>query len=483
MSEEKIDSTPEKESTQAYTLRLINRTFSVGIIVTVSLAIFYSWGAKLFAAFDVPFFSTTLTYIAARLCVFCSIIFVTCKILMTRDWVKTAMGLFISCILSVAITAIYTLNTSIYDPVAQLFYVALVIASVFLGRRTLFFIAGTGVVLNFVFFYAVTNGLFETSHKMPTLDDVVIDGVILTITATILMITVNELIQNRAELVRYQTNLEEIVSQRTEQYYSERNRAEAANKAKSQFLANMSHELRTPLNAIIGYSELISETISEFDNQAVANEVVIDINKITSSGKNLLYLINNILDISKIDSGKMELDNGYHALPKIIEEVVNSVKPQMVSKGLAFDLDIVGEAFNENLYELDRQKVQQVLINLLSNAIKFTNEGSVALQVKETGPDKEGGSSISFTVTDTGVGIDSKFLPHLFNRFEQEDNSFTRQHDGSGLGLAISHQLVKIMCGEVHVQSTKDVGTMFVVVLPSAALPIPTLQTAKRCAS
>ncbi len=475
MSQLEPNAIPPQDKFHAYAVQLVEYIFTIGIVLTVCLTLFYIWGG-LTRNLESAMFSTENIYIAATLCSFCTFIFILCKWLMYRHKVKWAISIFISCLLFVAMSAVFAVNTSTYDPVTHLFYLALVVASVFLGRVALTIISAIGIRFNFIFYYLATNHLVETSHRLPTLDDLVIDSAILLVTATVLVITVNQLLDNRAELMRYQTDLEEIVSNRTAQYHAERNRAEEANLAKSRFLANMSHELRTPLNAIIGYSGLVVETIDDLNLHKARQQIAPDVEKIGTAGRHLLQLINNILDLSKIDAGKMELDYKFHPLKGVIDEVCLAIEPQILSKGLAFEIDYLNDDFSQELVEIDRLKVQQILINLLANAAKFTNEGSISLIIQRFKL-QNNSLAIKLTVKDTGIGIEQEFIPHLFSRFNQEDNSSTRKHDGSGLGLAICKQFIDMMNGEITVQSEKERGTVFEIIIPTQVQPHFVAQT------
>ncbi|NTV63951.1 MAG: response regulator, partial [Oscillochloris sp.] len=250
--------------------------------------------------------------------------------------------------------------------------------------------------------------------------------------------------------------------------------AESANQAKSSFLANMSHELRTPLNAIIGYSEMLQEDLSESDHAAL----VPDIQKIHSAGRHLLSLINDILDISKIEAGKMEIYPEQFTVASLIESVVNTVEPLVARNHNRL---VIERAPDLGMIYADLSKVRQVLLNLLSNACKFTEGGTVTLRVvKDEGrkmkdEDVNGirhpASGILFEVSDTGIGISEEQIARIFQPFTQADISTTRRYGGTGLGLAISRHFCRMMGGDISVYSEAGHGSTFSVRLP-CNLPI-----------
>lgn len=228
--------------------------------------------------------------------------------------------------------------------------------------------------------------------------------------------------------------------------------AEEASRAKSQFLSNMSHELRTPLNAVIGYSEMLEEE-AELTNP----DLVPDLKKIQAASRHLLTLINDILDLSKIEAGKMELYYEEFSLDLMIREVATTIQPLVKKRGNTLDLQIGDQV---NSFYGDEVRLRQVLINLLSNASKFTKDGNVRLASNiEDG-------HVVFEVSDTGIGMSQEQIGKLFKAFSQADASTTRKYGGTGLGLVISQRLCQMMGGEIAVESELGKGTTFTVRLP-----------------
>ena len=236
--------------------------------------------------------------------------------------------------------------------------------------------------------------------------------------------------------------------------------AEEANRTKSAFLANMSHELRTPLNAIIGYSEMIIE-----DATGEVEEIVPDLEKIRGSGKHLLALINDILDLSKIEAGKMTLFPEDFDVAQMIQDVASTIQP-LIAKN-ENTLEITAPPEDLGIMRSDMTKTRQVLFNLLSNASKFTEKGVVRLTVERTG------ARFIFRVTDSGIGMTPAQLAKLFKEFSQADDSTTRKFGGTGLGLAICKRFCEMMGGSIEVTSTPGVGSTFTVVLPAKMVVSP----------
>ena len=229
-----------------------------------------------------------------------------------------------------------------------------------------------------------------------------------------------------------------------------RRRAEVANAAKSAFLANMSHELRTPLNAIIGYSELVEEEVGDHPSRT-------DLQRIQGAGQHLLTIISDILDISKIEAGKLEVDAAAFELAPFVADLAELARP------LADDRrnDLVVRADADGQLFTDAHRLRQVLLNLLSNACKFTEDGTVTLVARPRGD-----ARVDFVVADTGIGIETADLARIFDPFVQVDDSPTRAHGGTGLGLALTRELVQLLGGEITVVSAPGAGTTFTVTVP-----------------
>ena len=238
--------------------------------------------------------------------------------------------------------------------------------------------------------------------------------------------------------------------------------AEAANREKSQFLANMSHELRTPLNAIIGYSELLHEEAVNGENQEFSD----DLKRILDSGRHLLNLISDVLDLSKIEAGKMQLFLEDFDVCELLSEVVATVKP-MADK----NRNIVLVSCDEGLGSVhaDATKLQQALTNILANAAKFTQDGRISVSVaREVSPGHAAGREwLVIHVEDTGIGISAEKQQHLFQAFTQADDSTTRRFGGTGLGLSISRSACRLMGGDITVSSVEGRGTRFEIRIPA----------------
>ena len=236
--------------------------------------------------------------------------------------------------------------------------------------------------------------------------------------------------------------------------------AEEANLAKSTFLANMSHELRTPLSAIIGYSEMMQE---EIEDGGDAGDLAADMQKVEGNARHLLGLINDVLDLSKVESGRMEVYAEAFDVEPVVRDLAATVETLVAKKGNRLELRLapdLGEMHS------DLTKLRQALLNLLGNAAKFTEHGTITLTVsRETGPD--GADQLVFRVADTGIGMTEEQVGKLFGRFQQADSSTTRRFGGTGLGLSLTKAMTDILGGSVAVESTPGRGSNFTLILPT----------------
>ena len=265
-------------------------------------------------------------------------------------------------------------------------------------------------------------------------------------------------------LVVFRNNARDIATAK-DQAVEARAEAEAASRAKSAFLANMSHELRTPLNAVIGYSEILAEDATDRGDDSSVR----DLNKIQSAGKHLLGLINNILDLSKIEAGRMTAYLEQVDLNQLIEEVQVIIQPIVEKNGNRL---IITCAANAGSMRTDLTKVKQALINLLSNAAKFTDKGEVSLVVeRQTGA--AGEPRVLFKISDTGIGMTEEQMGRLFTAFSQADSSTTRNFGGTGLGLAITRRFAVLLGGTVEVTSQPGVGSIFTLNLLDQTVSAP----------
>jgi signal transduction histidine kinase len=242
---------------------------------------------------------------------------------------------------------------------------------------------------------------------------------------------------------------------RSEEEVAKAEAAETANKTKSLFLANMSHELRTPLTAIIGFAEFLvggkPGTINPKQKEYLED--------ILNSGKHLLQLINDVLDLAKVETGKMELNPEKFSLEKAIEEVCAVSKPSVQKKGIRLEVYVAPDL---SYITLDQQKFKQVLYNLLSNAVKFTDDGGT-VEIRAEAHDTD---RVKLVINDRGIGIKAEDIGRLFKEFEQLESGAARLCEGTGLGLALTRKIVESQGGDIGVESEVGKGTCFRVVLP-----------------
>jgi PAS domain S-box-containing protein len=266
--------------------------------------------------------------------------------------------------------------------------------------------------------------------------------------------------QAEVELRRYQEHLEELVEERTaelqeseEALRQAKEAAEAANRAKSAFLANMSHELRTPLNAIIGFTRLVKRRSEDI----LPQRQVDNLEKVLVSAEHLLELINAVLDLSKIEAGRLDVQPITFDVTALIDACLQTVRPMVESQQLRLVKEIEPDL---PPLSTDRDKVRQILMNLLSNAVKFTEAGTITVSAQRQG------ETLALAVADTGIGIPAEALGHIFESFRQVDGSSTRRYGGTGLGLSTSRHLAWLLGGDVTVESTIGVGSTFTITLP-----------------
>lgn len=232
---------------------------------------------------------------------------------------------------------------------------------------------------------------------------------------------------------------------------------EAANITKSAFLTNMSHELRTPLNAIIGYNELMKDEVTDSGD----TQYLTDINKISQASHHLLNLVNDILDLAKIESGKMELHVEHFALTPLVKEITSTVQAQIAKNHNTLVVNCESQL---GIMRSDLTKVRQIILNLLSNSCKFTEHGTITLSISTT--KKPNGNWAIFEVKDTGIGMTREQMQGIFNTFAQADSSISPKYGGTGLGLTISRHLCEMIGGSINADSVKDVGSTFTLSVP-----------------
>jgi len=267
-----------------------------------------------------------------------------------------------------------------------------------------------------------------------------------------------ELYRANQELLRLNTTLEQRVRERTLELVEARDQALEASRAKSLFIANVSHELRTPLHAVISYSEMLLEEMEEGGLEQLAQ----DQRKVRSAAQHLQALIDELLDFTKLEAGRVELDPDRIELDELVANLLDTVTPLASRNGNRLEVrlaDPLGEVRS------DRLKLNQCLYNLLSNACKFTERGLITLDIRRESI--AGQDWIEFKVSDTGIGMTEEQLGRLFQPFSQGDSSITRKYGGTGLGLAISRSLCHLLGGEISVVSALAQGSSFLMRVPA----------------
>jgi signal transduction histidine kinase/CheY-like chemotaxis protein len=354
-------------------------------------------------------------------------------------------------------TAVVYVSGSIYTHALILYGTVPISAAWLLGHRAALWTAGISTVTMFIFMCVEVSGNAPPRTLSATPLGIWFLAVQATLIGTIpVSQVIKRLVETLHELQVYKQHLESLVDQRTAELVKARDEAESANRAKSVFLANMSHELRTPLNAILGFSSLLAEHEASEQQRR-------DLEMINRSGEHLLDLINNVLDVAKIEAGRTELEIASCDVGRVIEDVANMVRPRASVKGLELR---VGTLQAPLFIRTDPARLRQVLINLLNNAVKYTERGFVALRVSVTSASDSGDVHLAFEVEDTGVGIATSDQEVVFDAFVQADAA--KHHEGAGLGLTIAREIVQLMGGSIHVESTPGQGSLFRVEVQAA---------------
>jgi signal transduction histidine kinase/CheY-like chemotaxis protein/HPt (histidine-containing phosphotransfer) domain-containing protein len=304
----------------------------------------------------------------------------------------------------------------------------------------------------------IAEGDLEVRTNLKGKDEVAIVGQAFDHMAENIKTYIDNLIDSEEELRKAQNTLEKRVEERTRQLAIATDEAIRANNSKSTFLANISHEIRTPLTAIIGFSD------SLHDNSLSKEERKEAINTINESGKHLLRIINDILDLSKVEAEKIELENIEVSPHEIAYELKSIIQHQANEKGLYFKLEY-NFPLPKTIYT-DPVRIRQILLNLCSNALKFTEIGGVTLKIACDCTKNE----MIFKVIDTGIGLDETQLDRIFNAFEQADSSTTRRYGGTGLGLSLSRMLARLLGGDISVSSTPEVGSCFTLAITTGPI-------------
>ncbi len=461
-----------KDAPTAYSLQVLFWLYSLTSISSFFLVGLYTYayftqdkitpsiGTSFMSAWR-PHFNQTEVFVVSACLIF--VVSICCICLARRGHMVMPLRLLITTFLFVSYWVAIT-GTGFYDPILDLVFVALVLAAMYLTLLDVVLAIASHIGMLLFLYFGQLADILLIRMPAPTVDRLVFKCISVIVIAIVSRSVVLRIIRQTSWLTRLNDELQTIhghleakVSERTDALNDALEKAEQANRAKSEFLANMSHELRTPLNAIIGYSELLEEEIEEeVMVDQTASILLKDVNRIEFSGRHLLGLINNLLDLSKIEARKMTVDMHEVNIFQIIEEVTDHIEPLIETNHNSFEVVNQLKTFSATT---DGQKVKQVLINLLSNAFKFTQNGSVILAVHSMHYGEA--EMLEFSVSDNGRGISNEFLPKIFDPFLQDEQPEPIFTNGTGLGLTISKQFAQLLGGDLVVESELNAGSKF----------------------
>ncbi len=354
----------------------------------------------------------------------------------------------------VAILGVQILDLGFYSPLFYMVFTSIIFAGFFLGSRHLWLLTSFACVSMAWFYIQENMGWKVTGFPAPRIDFLIMNILLMLVTAYSTHRIVLELVRQSVELHHYKDHLEELVDDRTTKLETALGEAEAANRAKGVFLATMSHELRTPLNAIIGYTEMTEEELLE---GVISDDVVQDVGRIKSSSQHLLHIINMVLNLSKIEAGEEVANFSFISVEELVRDVSQFSRSLVTQSQNEFAVTMGVDP--DTMVEVDVQKLVQVLLNLIGNANKFTERGKIELEISA---DPRSGF-VEFKVLDDGIGLPEDQLKNLFQPFQQIENSFNRRYDGTGLGLAISKNYCDLMGAEISAANRPSGGACFAV--------------------
>ena len=358
--------------------------------------------------------------------------------------------------LTIAMIQIFALG--VRSPLFNLVYLTLIFARFYLNVRHLIVMTVLALTAIIGFYLQEQAGLFP-NVTASDIDDLLAITYTIGILAFVTHWIMVALSDRTAKLKNYQDHLEQLVSQKTADLQTALFAAEDANRAKSVFLATMSHELRTPLNAIIGYAEMTKESL---DDEHYTPELSGDVDRINTSARHLLDVINTILDLSKVEAGEEQVELVPVCIKTVCQEMVAICQPMVAKSGNKMIVEL--PEVEEPAVMADKEKLRQVMINVISNAAKFTQNGVITLSANVCLPNQQ----VSIEIADTGIGIPEEKLDTIFQPFHQIDNTYNRQFDGTGLGLAISKQYCELMGGSITAENRPEGGAAFCIEMPLA---------------